>query len=88
MASVRVEIEEQQTLDRKWRTYQAMLDARIRAVIDARRAFARRELGAGWAFRQSLVDLAAVCELLAAELPRAAHPDPATTGAERARGAV
>ena len=37
--------------------------------LPRRRAFAPSELGAGWAFRQSLVDLASVCGLLAAELP-------------------
>ena len=74
MPEVRAEIETQQVLDRDRRSYQSTLDARIRAVVDARRAFARRELGAGWAFRQSLVDLAAVCELLAGELPRPRIP--------------
>jgi hypothetical protein len=39
-------------------------------VIGARRAFTRRELGSGWASRQSLVDLASICELPAGELPR------------------
>ena len=56
-------------LDQPWGAYQLTLDARITAVVDARRAFAGREVGAGWAFRQSLVDLASVCELLADELP-------------------
>ena len=44
-------------------------EARIRAVIGARRAFAERETGAAWALRQSLVDLASVCAVLAGELP-------------------
>jgi len=43
------------------------------AVISAQRALARHELGAGWALRQSLVDLASVCELLADELPQPAR---------------
>jgi hypothetical protein len=68
--SIRAEIERQQELDSRWRSYQATLDARMRAVIGARHTFTRRELGSGWALRQSLVDLASVCELLAAELPR------------------
>ena len=44
------------------------------AVVGAQRAGAKRELGAGWAFRQSLVGLAAICELLAGELPRPRIP--------------
>jgi hypothetical protein len=68
--SIRAEIERQQKLDSRWRSYQATLDARMRAVVGAQRPFAQRELGAGWALRQSLVDLASVCELLADELPR------------------
>jgi hypothetical protein len=70
VSSVRAEIEQQRDLDARWGGFQSTLDARIRAVLSARRAFARHELGAGRAFRQSLVDLAAVCEALAAELPR------------------
>ncbi len=39
------------------------------AVRGARRALSERQLGAEWALRQSLVDLASVCELLADDLP-------------------
>ncbi len=67
-ATVRREIERQQKLDRHWSAYQDTLQARLAAVVGAQRAFARRELGADWALRQSLVDLASVCELLAGEL--------------------
>ena len=74
MPGVRAEIETQQGIDRKWQCYSATLEARIVAVVGARRAFASRELGAGWAFRQSLVDLASVCELLAGELPQPRTP--------------
>ena len=70
MSSVRVEIEQVQASDRNWQAYAATLEARMVAVVDARRAFASRELGAGWAYRQSLIDLASACELLAGELPR------------------
>jgi hypothetical protein len=38
-------------------------------VVAARRAFSERQVGADWALRQSLIDLASVCELLADELP-------------------
>jgi hypothetical protein len=41
----------------------------IAAVIGAGEALRAREFGAEWALRQSLVDLASVCELLADELP-------------------
>jgi hypothetical protein len=71
---VRAEIEDQQALDRD-RRYRGTLDARIRGVLGARQAFARRELGAGFAYRQSLVDLASVCELLAGDLPQPRVPN-------------
>lgn len=67
--SVRTEIEQQQILDRNWGSYQVILDARVGAVLGAQRALAQRELGADWALRQSLVDLAAISELVAEELP-------------------
>jgi hypothetical protein len=41
----------------------------MRAVLDAQRALSRREVGALPALRQSLVDLAAIAEELADELP-------------------
>ncbi len=65
---VREEIERQQQLDRHWQQYQGTLEARLEAVVGARAAFTHRELGAAPALRQSLVDLASVCELLAGEL--------------------
>jgi hypothetical protein len=40
-----------------------------RRFLGARRAFSERQVGADWALRQSLIDLASVCELLADELP-------------------
>ena len=39
-------------------------------VVGAHQAFTERQVGADWALRQSLVDLASVCELLAGELER------------------
>jgi hypothetical protein len=49
--------------------YQTILEARIAAVVGAQEALRTRQLGAESALRQSLVDLAAVAELLADELP-------------------
>ena len=65
---VRREIERQQRVDEHWQKYQETLEARLEAVVGARRAFTEREVGADWALRQSLVDRASVCELLAGEL--------------------
>ena len=81
-ATVRGEIECQQTLDRHWGNYQDSLQARLAAVLGARRAFMERQIGAQWELRQSLVDLASVCELLAEELPR---PTAITRRSSRAR---
>ena len=67
-ATVRKEIKRQQLLDQHWHQYQDTLEARLEAVVGARRAFTDHERGADWALRQSLVDLASVCELLAGEL--------------------
>jgi hypothetical protein len=39
------------------------------AVLGAQEAVARREEGAAYALRQSLIDLASVSELVADELP-------------------
>ena len=39
------------------------------AVVAAQRAYAARETGSAWALRQSLIDLAAIAELLADDLP-------------------
>jgi hypothetical protein len=69
-SGTRAEIELQRELDASRGSLQAMLRARITAVIGAQRAYAAREFGAEPALRQSLVDLASVCELLAGELPR------------------
>ena len=43
-------------------------DARVRGVVDAREALARREVGARPALRAALVDLASLCEQCADEL--------------------
>ena len=87
VSGVRADIEQQQGTDRSWQSYASVLEARMVAVHGARRAFAGREPGAGWAFRQSLVDLASVCELLAGELPRP-HGPATQTPARRVKRAV
>jgi hypothetical protein len=65
----RAGITRQQRLDAHWGQYQDTLEARVAAVVGARRAFCERQIGAQRALRQSLIDLASVCELLADELP-------------------
>jgi hypothetical protein len=67
--AVRDEITRPQLLDAHWGQYQDTLEARVAAVSGARRAFSERQVGGDWALRQSVIDLASVCELLADELP-------------------
>ncbi len=67
---VRVDVEHQLVYDRNHDGHQGALLARMGAVIGAQEALARREEGAAYALRQSLVDLAAIAELLADDLPR------------------
>jgi hypothetical protein len=66
---VRRDIERTKLNDSNHDGHQGALLARMRAVIGAQQAVAAGELGAGYAFRQSLVDLAAAAEAVAAELP-------------------
>lgn len=66
---VRVDVAQQRQRDSNHTGYQGDLVARMGAVIGAQEALARREEGAPYALRQSLVDLAAVAELLADDLP-------------------
>jgi hypothetical protein len=82
VSDVRAEIERQAELDANWQGYADVLEARMVAVRDARRAFALQEVGGAWAYRQSLIDLAAVAELLAGELPPPPIPS-RQTGAAR-----
>jgi hypothetical protein len=49
---------------------QDLLAARTVAVIEPQRALAQREAVSIYAFRQSLVDLAAISEAMPADLPR------------------
>ena len=65
----RRDVERVKAHDRDFDAHGTVLAARMKAVVDAQRAVAQRELGAGYALRQSLVDLAAISEQLADELP-------------------
>lgn len=67
MTPARRDIDDQQVLDRKRPSCESVLWARMRAVVDAKRAVSEHELGAETAMRQSLIDLAAVAELLAGD---------------------
>jgi hypothetical protein len=75
--TVRAEITAQRALDQHRGSFQTILEARIAAVIAAREALTARQVGAGWALRQSLVDLASICEALASELPEPGGRDDA-----------
>jgi hypothetical protein len=65
----RREVEQVKAHDRNYDAHGAALMARMKAVVGAQQAVARGEPDAAYALRQSLVDLAAVSELLADELP-------------------
>ena len=67
--TVRRDVDRQLRIDRNYGADQGQLLARMRAVVGAQRAMARRETGAINALRASLVDLAAISEALAADLP-------------------
>jgi hypothetical protein len=68
-SSARRDVEQQLALDRIHGGAQGALLARMAAVLGAQKALAHREEGAPYALRQSLVDLAAIAELLADDLP-------------------
>lgn len=59
----------QMVRDRDHRNWQDALVARMGAVLGAQQARADHEQDADFTFRQSLVDLAAIAELIADELP-------------------
>jgi hypothetical protein len=65
----RADISSQQVRDHGHPIPQDTLIARMGAVLGAQEARARREQGADSTFRQSLIDLAAIAELIADELP-------------------
>jgi hypothetical protein len=63
------DVERQKVIDRNWSDHQGALMARMAAVVSAQQAVAVGEIGARPALRQSLIDLAAISELLADDLP-------------------
>ena len=65
----RQDVERVKTRDRDFNSHQTVLHARMAAVIGAQRAAAAGEVDARYALRQSSVDLAAISELLAENLP-------------------
>jgi len=69
LSSARRDVEQQLAYDRNHDGHQGALMARMAAVIGAQQALARGEYAGVYVLRQALVDLAAVCELLAEELP-------------------
>jgi hypothetical protein len=68
-SSARRDVEQQLVHDRNRGGHQAALRARMAAVLGAEAALVAKEEGAAYALRQSLVDLAAIAELIAGELP-------------------
>jgi len=64
----RRDVERVKVRDRDFADHRNVLMARMAAAVDAQRATAAGELGARPALRQSLIDLAAAAELVAAEL--------------------
>jgi hypothetical protein len=64
--SARTDIDRQRGIDESRFSPQASLNARMRAVVVAHSRLRLREPGAGAELRQSLIDLAAVAELIEA----------------------
>jgi len=69
-AATRKDVLRQKRFDARHPDHQAALDARLAALAGAREALARREPAAEYAFRQSLIDVAAAAELVAEGMPR------------------
>jgi hypothetical protein len=69
VASIRREIDRQLAVDRDRGASLGILGLRVRAVAAAQRATLDQAEGAAPALRASLVDLAAVAEAVAADLP-------------------
>ena len=65
----RKDIDRQRRYDRDREGRTDALRARMRGVLEADEARAAAECGADHAFRQSLVDLASLCEEIVDELP-------------------
>lgn len=71
--STRQEVDRQRRLDADRGAHLGLLGVRVRAVADAQRALTVCEDGAAPALRQALVDLAAVSEAVADDLPDSAR---------------
>jgi hypothetical protein len=67
--AARSDVERQKVIDQHWDDRQGTLMARMAAVVAAQRATMAGEFDARYALRQSLIDLASISELLAADLP-------------------
>jgi hypothetical protein len=67
--AARRDVELQQVHDRNYDSRQDTLLARMRAVVSAQGAVAAGEHDAAYVLRQALVDLAAIAELVADDLP-------------------
>ena len=63
--AARQDVERAKSRDRAFDGHQGTLLARMTAVVAAQRALAAGELGAHASLRQSLIELAAISELLA-----------------------
>jgi hypothetical protein len=75
----RRDVELQRQYDPNRASSQELVLARMAAVMGAQRAAARRDAGAVYALRQSLIDLAAAAELAAEEMvPTEDWPAPRT----------
>lgn len=81
----RAEVDRQREFDSRHHPTCDLLLRRVAAVLDAEEASRRREEGAAYALRQSLIDVAATAEALAAELP-APSPSPAPDPPTRPAG--
>lgn len=64
----RVDVDRQRQHDRLYPQNLGLLGTRVRAVAEAQRATLERHEGAVPALRQSLIDLSAIAETLAADL--------------------
>jgi hypothetical protein len=69
LGGARSDIDLQRIIDERHCSPQASLAARMRAVVVAQQRLVQREPDAGYELRQALVDLAAISEHIAAELP-------------------
>jgi hypothetical protein len=69
VSKVQTDIAHQRGIDESRFSPQASLAARMRAVVVAQQRLRLREPDAGYELRQSLIDLAAIAEVIADDLP-------------------